>query len=205
MKTPLFVGVDPDIHNCAFALIDDFPRIVGVWISRVAKDIRERKALIPMAVSMRDLFQGPTWPEELHKQVATAAIEAQEVSYSSREGVPPQDLLYVAGAANQAIAFGVCLWPCPMLHPTPQQWKGSVPKQIHQARVYKSVGLDYTRAGNLKNPSKGYCVPVLAYDFIKPVKMLKTDWMDVGDAIGLALYAREKYRYGEAILKARQT
>lgn len=198
---PLFVGVDPDTHNCAFAFVDDTPRVVAVVLARVDKTKTGRGAVVSMAVAIRHLFEG-TRTDKYNEHVKAVAVESQEVSYSAAGGVPPGDLIPVAAVAGAAIFAGSLVWNCPILHPSPQQWKGSVPKQIHQVRILKKLGLEYTRAGNLKNPSKGYCVPVLLYDIDAAKDIKKSDWKHLVDAMGLAMHARDTYRYAKSIGKA---
>lgn len=68
--------------------------------------------------------------------------------------------------------------------PLPSQWKGSVPKEIHQARVLRKVGIEPKKGA-------GYCYPADP-KVLKRWGFPKGSWKHLSDAIGLALWGLEQ-------------
>ena len=78
------------------------------------------------------------------------AIEWQAI----RPGDPrPNDILNLAAVAGMLLGMVLCHWPAAkILRPFPVQWKGSIPKEIHQERILK--GLDGVPRLNLLSVPK---------------------------------------------------
>lgn len=197
----LFIGCDPDLHNTSFAVVDEAKVLRGVFVAKVPKEIKGRDALVPAAVAIKNLFDESEHPSDFprawHEQVGCVAIESQELAYSAAAGVPPGDVALIADVSGAATSFGIILWKCPMLRPAPQAWKGSRPKQVHQMHICDLQKWEYTKHGG-KKQSRAYVVPKFP-DGYPPVlgvePLLQSDWKHVMDAIGLALYAKERYDY----------
>ena len=105
--------------------------------------------------------------------------------------------MYLAAAAGAALHECVAQYPAAYgLFPRPGEWKGQVPKQINQMRAFKKLGIPAQTRGKKET---GYCVPDLKHlchihaDQIVQGPLNLGDWKHVGDAVGLALWAREKY------------
>jgi hypothetical protein len=115
------------------------------------------------------------------------AVEAQEIyQFGTGRTANPKSIMYLATVAGMALAAHSRAFH--LFFPTPQAWKGSVPKIIHQARILSKCGWKYEKVGTLDN---GYCYPVDVPIGLGDFK--KTDWKHLVDAIGLALYAKEQY------------
>jgi hypothetical protein len=143
---------------------------------------------------MRERFNAHRWP-------SSAAVESPVI----RPDTPVwQDIINLAEVAGAALAWS---WPSNTIltRPSPQQWKGSVPKETHQGRIYKALGYRSRVHGKGRG---AYCVPILdtggAGSFITTHvernfgntledtwTLADTPWADLGDAIGLALWAAE--------------
>jgi len=198
-----FAGVDPDLHDCAFGIVDSAGMPVLVALASVDDEIKGRDAVVAMISSMKRLFGKGLFPSDWNSKVLTVAVEAQEFSYTANAGIPPGDVGLIAVVAGQAMLASACLWPCPFVHPAPQAWKGSVPKQIHQARLYTDLGIPFKKMGSKE---KGYCVPsfhaasgIIGLDLVKK----ESSWKHLGDALALARFAKMQYEYASMIARRR--
>jgi hypothetical protein len=73
-----------------------------------------------------------------HPKVAGIAVENQEGFSSAMRGVPPSAMValgQVAGALVCEALHEMSGDQSKVLFPLPQAWKGSIPKEVHQARV----------------------------------------------------------------------
>ncbi len=184
-----FIGCDPDTHACSFALVDDQDNVIELACCKVPDKLTGLDAVVAMGHALSNF-----WLQYGHLHSMAYAVEAQEVAYTARQkGANPRSLILVANVAGMALQAGMrsCLEVRPYM-PYPSQWKGSVPKQIHQGRILDRLGCDFERVG--KDPSTGYCRPTSGTErWAGAEELNKGDWKHVVDAIGLALWAREKY------------
>ena len=182
----IFVGVDPDTHDLPiawifFADVGGIPIPQGTLMIDMIHVPRTFKADQACALMARQLHHYGS--EQAPKGCDILCVEAQHFSSKSRSR--PQDiarLSVVAGAAGGAIKCRD-LWLLP-----PVQWKGSVPKQIHQARIAKKLRWSVDPIGDLKT---GYCAP--RDPEILALLPKHSDWKHAFDAIGLALWALENW------------
>lgn len=186
MKT--FLGIDPDMHDMPVAEVDEAGKLIEIHLMRVPKSITGREALIEMT-------------SQIHKscirfqEYEAITVEGQEwYQFGPSKTKNPKSIGFLATVAGGALtAFGGC-GACRKYFPTPQEWKGSVPKQIHQARVLARMGVEYEKTTN--QHGTGYCFP--KGFAIGSIKLSKGDWKHAVDAIGLAQYGREQYQAEQA-------
>ena len=185
-----FAGVDPDMHNMPIAVVDEAGVLQYVRVVEVPKKITGRPALVEMM--KQTLMSGP-----LPLPLAGLCVEAQEIyQHGSGKTKNPKSIMFLATVAGIAMTtFNDFLTMT--YFPTPQEWKGSVPKQIHQARVLSKMGIGYNKHGTVED---GYCWPVGLCQFdVKPAH-----WKHVVDAIGLAQWGREKFLAEDAFNKRKE-
>ena len=178
-----FAGIDPDMHCLPYVVLEDRedgskPTIADIQILRVSEKVKSQQAVTIMA---HQLMFGLN-----PRETAASAVEAQEI-YRNKTPNPKSILLLgnVAGAALAAMAVAGQV----VYFPEPKEWKKQVPKAIHQGRTYSKLGIGHTRVGD----ERGYCLPEESWRSMFFPHVKKSDWKHVGDAVGLALYAREKY------------
>lgn len=187
-------AVDPDIHNLALAHLTydtGLKRLVGlkVDIVRIGRSLKGREAAVAMC-------QHP----ELRPSVARRSkhsscmviVEGQEIAYTGKNNkANPRDLLTLGMTTGAVLAVADADL---VLSPTPHEWKGSVPKHIHQCRVLTKAGIKYEMKGG-KKPESQYPVPLQPYRFYQEDsgKINPGDWKEINDAIGLGLWGIEKY------------
>lgn len=117
------------------------------------------------------------------------AVEDQEYRHERGKGSPATIFPFAQVAGAAAATLAARSRAIPVLVP-PMKWKGSVPKLQHHRRLLTKMGWSWVEQGG-KNP---YCVVngvnnVIGFEEIKP-----TQWPEVLDAIGIALWLREKHR-----------
>lgn len=186
-----FAGVDPDLHSLHTAVLvcndeGTMSALSGIWTVKV-KGAKDEEAVVQI---LRSPFGCPF-------KVQAVAVESQQVGYTGRTNAArPQDLIHLAQVAGGLVA----LWKnCPSVYlPSPQAWKGSVPKHIKQARIFSALGIKYSLAGG----NCQYAVPENFKQYDKTGNLNAGDWIDAGDSVGLAVYAAERY-FKEKKLTAR--
>lgn len=164
----MFLGIDPDLHNTGIAIADKTGKIVHVDCCCVHRKLKGSNAVIEMA-KVLDV--------QLAKyKMLHVAVEGQTINFKQTRN--PGDILHLAHVAGIAVGIIASRGWVSLLIPTPREWKGQVPKQIHHQRILEDLGWKY-------KVHPGYCVPISP-----PVEMgipLKaTQWKHVIDAIGLA-------------------
>lgn len=189
LKYPLrSVGIDPDVHGCAFAYITeaaDGSRNLKVKVIR-QKEFTRRDAAI--AIIQQDKFgMAVHCPDSEAYFPEILTVEGQDVRYTGRTSrANPQDVLNLALIAGAAIGESVAdAIYCPL----PGEWKGSVRKDIKQKRILQALGIKYEMKGG-KEP---YPVPVNFQQYCDG-KVNAGDWKDLNDAVGLALWGLEKFK-----------
>jgi hypothetical protein len=171
-----FMGIDPDMHTLPIAVVDQAGKLVHVHVARNDKKLTGREALISMSKVLA--FTSAI------SEIAALTVEGQEIyQFGAGKTKNPKSIMFLATVA------GMCLnrFMVPDTYfPTPQEWKGNVPKQIHQARILGRMGLEYQTKGAQND---GWCLPSVKIEGIKD-----SDWKHAVDAIGLAQWGREKYQ-----------
>lgn len=132
----LTLGVDPDLHHTAFALVDQSAGLRSSYHLRVPAHLKGEDAVLVTLDRARDALREP-WI--VGAKVDGIAIEAQQHYVGSP--VDPADLLMLAMVSGGIAALLQAMWPSiPMRLPRPCEWKGQVPKKIHHARVARILG-----------------------------------------------------------------
>lgn len=170
------LGIDPDLHHAGVALVEDGRKLLAVRCPQVSSHFRGSAAVVQMALSM-EVALAEILSEYGHPDFAV--VEGQE-SYLGAK-VRPQDLIHLAQAAGSAAGLVRALAGCRIELPRPVTWKGSIPKDVHQKRVLRALGIPYEPGSKptriLKLPSG------VGFESIK-----KSHLTHVIDAIGLAVW-----------------
>ncbi len=188
-----FIGIDPDLHNTGLALLNgDTGEVIEVkCVSSSGK--KEEEAVIAMARALRfEWFPGYTYLDT----PSTVVIEAQEI-YAGGGTKNPRNIMHLAQVAGAAIAIAIRITTGPkknLWFPRPAEWKGQVPKRIHQARILKRMKWDCQKVGT---KDRGYCYPTMPNSDLAREPLQKTQWKHVVDAIGLAQWGIKRHQYGE--------
>lgn len=184
------IGVDPDLHNIGLALLNGDGTVLDVRIIS-SSGKKEEAAVIAMARQLRvEWFPGYAY----HNTELTIVVEAQEL-YLGGGTKNPRNIMHLAQVAGAAICVAsyMAIGPNKTLYfPRPQEWKGQVPKRIHQARILKQLGWPHVQVGT---NNRGYSYPITGEQQLCPCArppLQKTQWTHAVDAIGLALWGLEK-------------
>ena len=186
----LCLGIDPDLHDLAIASWDDQGPVAGhvVHVPRVKGRV-ENEAVLAMMTELTKPwpdFSRPHITREV-QQPDWCAVEAQELARGpGAQHRRPQDIVtlgQVAGMAVMRVARGY-LHGCGLYFPKPSEWKGSVPKQVMQARLYTELGWGYEFAGGNTYAFPKY--PLVSF----PGGM--SQWKHLGDALLLARWCWEQ-------------
>lgn len=175
-----FIGIDPDLHSLFTALVTtdgtgNSPKLYGIRTTK-ARGLKNEAAV----ASILSLYHKPESPDAGYTYVA---IESQK---ALRNSARPQDLIHLAQVAGGLVRAWV---GTPTILVPPQEWKGTVPKHIKQARVLTALGIKYALCGG----GTQYTVPVEWEKYDLDKKMTAGDWVDAADSVGLALWAAESY------------
>jgi hypothetical protein len=188
------LGVDPDLHNAGIAIVehDHSARhsfVLCLHVVQVDAKLKGDRAVLAMIAALPDRgdpdreFDPSTirvlLPGEA-RRVNHAVVEGQE-SYRGKatERATPDVLIrlaHVAGAA--AREYGAEIVP-------PKVWKGSIPKEVKQARIMSRLGWNYeVRAG--------WVIPTDQSVLDRFAHIKGKQWSHVIDAIGLALWKTDQ-------------
>ena len=180
----IVLGIDPDLHQTAFALVQDEPfvKILRVEVLSIPETLKGTDAVVAMSSA---LGAAPY----RYAGTSLVVVEGQQIYLGSGQA-RPDSILRLAQVAGAALG---AFWAFSKMMPRPTEWKGQVPKGIHQARILKRFGIFYKVVGREKG-----CVPltlegepglagVEGSDLVP-----KGAWIHVVDAIGLALWAIEQ-------------
>ena len=181
------IGIDPDVHKCAFAYVTKYPdgrKDLMVHVVR-QKDGKRKEAAMSL-IQQEEFSRAVIGIPGINIFGDVLTVEGQDVRYTGKTSYAnPQDVLYLAMIAGAAInESGAIRKYCPL----PREWKATVRKDIKQKRILSSIGIEYDVRGG-KSP---YPVP---RNFQKYAigKVNAGDWADLTDAVGLALWGLEKY------------
>lgn len=178
-----FIGIDPDLSCLTVALVDESGLLVCIEAFKSKKTGMDAISdICPRVCEAVNVMPN---------DVASCAIESQEIVYTAKAGRNPRSLLTLAHMSG--VLHCACNIAFPLAHvlcPVPSRWKGQVPKGIHQARILGKLGIQYIKMGG-KEP---YCVPDLGG---LPVNNLnRSDWKHGMDSWGLAIWAKDQYKKG---------
>lgn len=199
---PYSVGIDPDSHNCAFAVTCP-SGIVAAKVVKVGKEFKGQAAVEAMIQHI--IASIPTWIHHLvdsHRMTAWPSYvigEGQQI-YAKGKTKNPGSVLMLAPIVGAAIA-AVAHSNMPAVRvPLPNQWKGDIPKSVCQARVLRKRGISYAiRGSRTAKRDTRYAVPLSTIEvdhiYTEGRKMLDGDWKHLVDAIGLADWGLGQYNH----------
>lgn len=166
----IVLGVDPDTQATGFALVhmDRGPLAIGV-MDHGAKVTGVNAAHAQLALAGQ-LLQLPVQPD-------LVVVEYQQ---HYKETKTNANHLMLLSMITGGVAALFAHTGFRVLTPLPREWKGTVPKGIHQKRILKKLGWDFEDKGKNKPP-----VPV--YPPSLPAKGdVAKGHKEVVDALGLA-------------------
>jgi len=181
-----FMGADPDMHCQSIAIIDAELNLISLAVVKVKAAYTGTDAILHMADLITSL------PDSCFSGCQAAAVESQEIAYTAKDGRNPRSLMLLANISG--ILVGQFSVFCHDIYlPAPQAWKGSVAKLMHQKRVCKRMGWEYT-------VRKDYVVPKDALTYTDVIgKVNDGDWKHIIDSVGLGLWAQSQYEKQQRI------
>jgi len=191
MDEIFYLGIDPDTRNVSIALLDDMYDCKVVFLKAPTK-LKGIQLVEYWASHLADRLEPLV--RNFTGISVIAVVELQTASYTAKIGASPNDLLALANVGGMVAAVGLskfCVKHCKFA--TVPEWKGSIPKSVNQCRTLGKMGLEYQTKGG-KEP---YAVPL---DYQKKIeiytdsKVNDSDWCDIMDSIGLAVYAKDKLK-----------
>ena len=181
-----FVGVDPDLHNLSFAVLDGDE--LKVYVVKHSGS----KGLPAVVDILRELRKCRYLYASLTDKPYVLAVESQDSSYTGRTNAARvQDLVTLGHISGGVVAHLSEAQRTYLIKP--QAWKGSVPKGIHQKRILRRLGIEFVMRGG-KYP---YPAPRQFRQYAGYGKVNAGDWKDINDSVGLALYARDQWEKGK--------
>lgn len=186
-----FMGIDPDMHDLPVVVIDDseVPQVMAIDIIKVDHKFTDRAALVEMVHQMAK-YRIAKYQIACSVCLCKAlAVEGQELyQFGDAKTKNPKSIMFLATVAGMALYNFYNAPDMKLFFPTPHDWKGGVPKSIHQARTLKRLGWEY---GQVESKANGYSYPLNPPSQFAHFK--RGQWKHIVDAIGLALWARESY------------
>jgi len=193
----VILGADPDMRRPSIAAIDaDNGNVLAVRCIKVPGKAKNHAGVLAAARATRGCFD-----EVLamigDPPVVAIVVEGQEIAYTARSGANPRSVMFLANVAGALISEACDNGMGKVFFPSPNEWKGTKPKHIHQPRILSALGWEYGVAGTGANR---YAYPKHRVENVFGVKgadaLLKSDWKHVVDAIGLAQWGRKQISQG---------
>lgn len=174
----LFVGIDPDLRDTGIAVLNQYGDMVAGTVV-CARGARKEAQVLLMAEKLRWACREVMLAQ--HDTEAMVVVESQTVAMHHTKN--PGSIVLLAQVAGAAVVSAQETWTVRRTWlPRPNEWKGSVPKLVHQKRIARKMRWAATERS-------GYVVPV-----DPPVKLSKlSGWKHLMDAVGLALWAKEQF------------
>ncbi|RLB78176.1 MAG: hypothetical protein DRH24_14870 [Deltaproteobacteria bacterium] len=172
-------GIDPDLHDCGFGFYNlESKNIYDYGIISVSKKYKGKDAVLAMADKLLWFFDQYIWSYiSLVDECELLIIEGQQI-YTGKGRARPNDLLKLAHVTGAILGAATpALGPSLVRIPTPREWKGNVPKPIHQERTCRALGWPCKR-------TQGYTYPTGS----RGAHFKPGEWKQVMDGIGLALW-----------------
>jgi hypothetical protein len=177
----MFVGIDPDLHDLA----------IGYWLN--SKPVGAKVIHVPkrkgrtgqLAVLDMVMSLGLHLRHFVPKGTNGLAIEAQSLQrLGIKQHKRPQDIVILGNVAGAALGLSATVVPLEQIRfPSPETWKGQIPKAVMQARLYTDLGWGYEMVSDsYSRPLR----PTAAFNDIS-----SGQWKHVGDALLLARWASE--------------
>ena len=174
MTTRVVLGIDPDLWNIGVAIVTKEGVENVSIISQYGKP-RGDKAVIGMASFVMDsladfIISTDVIPDKV-------VIEGQMIYLRAKAG--PDRIIRLAQVAGMCVLSAEFALPeATIVMPSPQMWKGSIPKHIKHKRILDSVGWGYTGDKTI--------IPEVPEELQGTIDIAKHNWTHAIDAIGLA-------------------
>ena len=186
-----FAGADPDLRTVSIAYVDRNGKMVGFFLYRYPSKAKgvPRDELLNWGVHTATFCRHPAM---------LAFVEYPQITPKTPNRQSLVELSVIAGALAGNLDARLAL---------PMQWKGSIPKHIHQGRVYATQGWDFKQVKG-KNEKYSYpigeayrqhlnsCWTIIDGDLIEAgveKSLPNSVWKDLGDSLGLAVHAQCVY------------
>ena len=199
--TNLFIGIDPDIRTITAAILC-IDRLGEVRDIQVFKRKNEHRHINKDAM-LSDVYReavGLALELKKYKEAATykdtcvwLGVESQSMAMATQNRnkgrhIRYDDIRRLSQAAG--IIAGVVAAYCdvPPIFVQPHIWKGTQPKNVNQARTYKSLGI--TPESKKKQLSNIYpCEEQFnSMTMFTDTKINPGDFKDINDSLGIAYY-----------------
>ena len=184
-----YLGIDPDLHTTALAIIDSNQKVMAIEVIR-ATSLDKMVMAGGYIAKWLDTCLYTLFGSLLPAIRLTCVVEGQESYLGPGRHARVSDLLdlaYVAGACA-AVCYASPL-VCDVLRPLPKQWKGTIPKKQKQEHICRKLGWKCVGRAD-------YVVPELLLvgsDInIMPDHIKSADWKHLLDAVGMALWASDR-------------
>ncbi len=174
-------AVDPDLHYTSLIGLDARGGMIALGQTEVPRSLTGSRAAVALDRELRTHAEG-----ESGAALPARRILVIEDQRSYKGGKNTQSLIYLSRAAGIALSvFSQLLKPTHTLFVVPDEWKGSVPKEIHQERIVARSGLPAVK--------KGYKFKI---EWPKPFEWARdlpaTTQSHAIDALGIARWALER-------------
>ena len=173
------VGIDPDTKSTGIAAVQSYNggfQIVQVGLARAAGKLaadRRREMSTSILAALRYM--------ELETPYAISAVAVEWMKIYRNSKKRPNDIVNLNGIAGMCVSSASDIVnPNYLLTPYPQDWKGSVPKKIHQARILSRLHL---------TPELSYAAGYGHGKVAGSNEIPKSMRTHVIDALGLAVWA----------------
>lgn len=220
-----YVGIDPDTHTTAVAIITDQGLPVAAFTVESKGDTGPKGTLAMCREIVRGFVgqvgyqemmplgghigSAPEWVKRVvglestqqlptNGEVGAFCVEGQEIYHNMKGRTRnTKSITTLAPVTGAALAVCSLLWPeAAGFLAMPAEWKGQAPKVINQGRTFQRIGWDYDKAGG---KGDAYCIPRIPPNANIQVKTPSL-WYHLGDAFGLALHAMDEHK--KAVRKA---
>lgn len=191
MHSPVYIGIDPDLHDTAIAVVDSFGQVIGLECATTPARLRADKAVVAMSAAILGVMKHHV---SIYPNIAAVAIEGQTINFKmTRDPGSIIKLAHVTGCAVNAVAAARSPHVTHIYIPQPREWKGQVPKHIHHERICNRLGWECEIHGS---KASRYGVPTNA----SVGAQLKTaQWKHALDAVGLASWVAGKQSREERV------
>lgn len=187
------LGIDPGVREVAWVVISESSIVDSGVVENIYPSSRRRDLQRIGAVEMaHDAAADISRRLDLSK-LSSATVEGQQLYQGSN--VDPLDLILLAQVAGACL--GAVAATCSLVHlfsPSPREWKGTVPKKIHQGRLLRRYGYPY--AVGAPKSREPYCYPADGRHFPSTDQsdgFRQTDYKHLVDALGLAEWGMRQF------------
>lgn len=185
----IYVGIDPDLHDTSVGFWQDGQPIWSdvIHVPKRKGVIRQEAVLEMTAAICKEL------PGILDGNIIGGiAVEAQTLRrIGMKQHKRPEDIVILGNVAGAILGFCMAhgtMGTRAVFFPTPEEWKGQIPKEVMQARLYSDLGWGYEMAAS-NSYARPLKIPALGFPGHGSGK-----WKHVGDALLLARWAANQHK-----------